>query len=115
MALCDDLPIYKVAAKLLDRVTDLQPLLPRMVRYHLGEQMLDVCTDMLVLIYEANKSSEKQAYLDQLLARQRRILIILRICYRQKAISAGKYAELLEPLESIGKQATQWKKKSKSN
>lgn len=115
MALSEDLPVYKVTVKLLDRLTDLQPNLPRMVRYHHGDQMIDICIDMLVLIRDANRSADKQAFLDQLLSKQHRLLLILRVCFRQKAFSTGKYAELLEPLESIGKQVTQWRKKSKSN
>ena len=110
MALSENLPIYKDGYDLLERLTDLAENLPKFYRFSYGYRMIDTCLDLLDLVYRANISIEKrQEMLIELLSYYRRLQMMLRVCFHRKAISSGRYAELILLLDSIGKQATAWK------
>lgn len=110
MALSEELPIFKACYELLERLTDLAKDLPKFLRYTIGERMTGLCLDMLGLIYRANMSKEgRQSAITELLICYRQLLMLLRVCYHQKALSTGRYAELMQLLDSIGRQATAWK------
>lgn len=109
MALSEDLPIFRSSYDLLEKVIDLSKDLPRMLRYTVGERMIDQNLSMLSQVYRANLSTDKRLAITELLVSQRTLLMLLRVVYRQKAISSGRYAELLKLLDAIGKQATAWK------
>jgi len=113
MALSEELPVYKASYDLLERLTDLAKDLPKFFRYSVGTRMVDLCLDMLGQIYRANMSKEGRAEaLTELLISHRQLLMLLRVCYNQKALSTGRYAELIKLLDSIGRQATAWRQKS---
>lgn len=110
MALSEELPIYKDSYDLLEQLTDLSKNLPKLLRYTVGTRMMDLCLDMLGLIYRANMAQEgRQKAITDMLICYRQLLMLLRVCYHQKAFSTGKYAELLKLLDSIGRQGTAWK------
>jgi len=111
MAQSEDLPIYKVAVRLIDLLTDLQPHLPRMLRYHLGNRMVDLSVNMAMQVYQANMSNDKCSALTTLLLDCRELLLLLRVCFRQKGLSSGAYAEIIKQLDAIGRQATGWRLK----
>lgn len=73
--------------------------------------MIDANLDLLAQVYRANSADDKKAALTNLIVDYRTLQMLLRVCYRQKVISSGRYAELIKLLESIGKQATSWKNK----
>ena len=106
----EQLDIYKAAYDLLERLTDLAKDLPKFFRYSLGTRMVDLNLDMLGLVYRANMSRDnRQNVLTDLLICYRQLLMLLRVCYHQKALSTGRYAELVKLLDSVGRQATAWK------
>lgn len=106
----EQLDIYKAAYDLLERLTDLAKDLPKFFRYSLGTRMVDLNLDMLGLVYRANMSREdRQNVLTDLLICYRQLQMLLRVCYHQKALSTGRYAELVKLLDSVGRQATAWK------
>lgn len=111
MALSEQLPIYKASYDLLEKLTDLTKELPRFLRYTLGTRMMDLCLHMLGQIYRANISKkDRHEAIVELIVCYRELLMLLRVCYTQKAISTGRYAVFMELLDSIGRQATGWKK-----
>ena len=113
MALSEELPIYKASYDLLEQLVDLAKDLPKFFRYSIGTRMVDLCLDMLALIYQANMDiSQRQSALTALLISQRQLLLLLRVCYHQKALSTGRYAELMKLLDSIGRRATAWRQRS---
>lgn len=113
MALSEELPIFKACYDLLERLTDLAKDLPKFFRYSIGTRMVDLCLDMLGQVYRANMSQSRRAEtVSDLLISYRQLLMLLRVCYHQKALSTGRYAELVKLLDTIGRQATGWKKKS---
>ena len=113
--LSEELPIFKAAYDLLERLTDLAKDLPKFFRYSVGTRMVDLCLDMLGQIYRANmdKDHRTEAITDLLIS-YRQLLMLLRVCYHQKALSTGRYAELMKLLDSIGRQATAWRNRVES-
>lgn len=112
MAQSEELPIFKAAYDLLERLTDLAKELPKFFRYSIGTRMVDLCLDLIGQIYRANMSRvNRPAVLTDLLISYRQLLMLLRVCYHHKALSTGRYAELIKLLDSIGRQATGWKNK----
>ena len=111
MAQSEDLPIFKASYDLLEQLTDLSKDLPKFFRYSIGQRMVDLCLDMLGNIYRANMKRDKAEPLTDLLICYRQLLLLLRVCYKQKALSTGRYAELVKLLDSIGRQATGWRQK----
>lgn len=106
----EQLDIYKSAYDLLERLTDLAKDLPKFFRYSIGTRMVDLNLDMLGQIYRANMSrDDRQKALTDLLIDYRQLLMLLRVCYHQKALSTGRYAELIKILDAIGRQTTAWK------
>lgn len=106
----EELPIFKASYDLLERLTTLAKELPKFFRYSIGTRMVDLCLDMLGQVYRANMSkTDRQQALTNLLISYRQLLMLLRVCYKQKALSTGRYAELMKLLDSIGRQATGWK------
>ena len=111
MAHSEDLPIYKAAYDLLEQLTVIAKDLPRFYRYSVGMRMVDLCLSILGRVYRANMSVEgREAVLTDLLIDYRQLQMLLRVCYRQKAFSSGRYAELLLMVDEIGRQATGWRK-----
>lgn len=109
----EQLDIYKAAYDLLERLTDLAKDLPKFFRYSIGTRMVDLNLDMLGLVYRANMSrDDRPGVLNDLLITYRQLQMLLRVCYHQKALSTGRYAELIKLLDSIGRQATAWKQVS---
>lgn len=109
MALSEDLPIFRCSYDLLEHVIALVKVMPRMLRHTVGQRLIDANLDMLTQVYRANMARDKRQDIEELLMRQRLMQMLLRIAYREKAISEKRYANLLHLLESIGRQATAWK------
>ena len=113
MALSEELPIYKASYDLLEQLVDLAKDLPKFFRYSVGTRMVDLCLDMLAQIYRANMKQESRVEaLTDLLVSHRQLLMLLRVCYHQKALSTGRYANIMKLTDSIGRQATAWRQKS---
>ena len=116
MALSEELPIYKSAYDLLEKMIELAKELPKFYRYTLGTRMVDLNLDILGQIYRANMSKEKRREaLGELLISYRQLQMLLRVCYRDKAFSTGRYAMYIQLLDTIGKPATAWKNKIVEN
>ncbi|HCJ46698.1 MAG TPA: four helix bundle protein [Prevotella sp.] len=116
MALAEELPIFHDGYILLEHVVDVEKDMPRMLRYALGEKMLDLCLDLLGGIYEANMTAdataEKYRLIMKVIISYRKLEILMRLVFHQKVISTGRYAEIVKVMERIGRQATGWKNKN---
>lgn len=80
MALHTDLPIYRTGVRLLDLEVKVQVQMPRTVKRALGEKITQHCVDMLDLMALANATQRQvsTAHIEQLLAKQRAITVLLR-------------------------------------
>lgn len=110
MALSEELPIFGASYSLLEKLIDVEKDLPRMLRYTVGSRMIDANLDLLMRVYRTNMSDDRQKEMNEMLISQRMIQMLLRVVYREKSISSGRYAELLKLLDTIGRQITAWKK-----
>lgn len=112
MALHTDLPIYRTGVKLLAFAVKAQEQMPRSVKRSLGDKIAQHCVDMLDLMALANASQRnvRAGYIEQLLTRQRAITVLLRVSHDSRYLSPKLWAESIEMLGSIGKQAGGWLK-----
>ena len=112
MALHHELPIYRTGAGLLALALKVQEQMPRSMKRILGEKIAQHCVDMLDLMALANASQRevRAGYIEELLTRHRAITVLLRVSYDSRYISPKIWAESIELLGSIGKQAGGWLK-----
>ena len=110
MALHTELPIYRSGVRLLDLAVKAQVQMPRTVKRALGEKITQHCVEILDLMALANASQRalRADYIDQMLTRQRAITVLLRVSHDARYISPKLWADSIELLGSIGKQAGGW-------
>ena len=112
MALYYDLPVYKDTYKLILLIFQYTKDFGREYKYTLGQ---DMKRDAMVLvrgIYRANKSKEKQTYLETLLDDFELLKLQIRLCHDLKLLSSKQMAEIALLTDCIGKQTTAWKNKN---
>lgn len=113
MALHHQLPIYKVAYDLLGLVVDIVKNQPREFKTSIGAALRDECVKITVLVFRANVADEKTAHLTDLLERVQVIELLFRLCRDKKlGVSIPQYAAAIRLTDSIGKQASGWRKAS---
>jgi len=112
MALHTELPIYRTGVRLLDLAVKAKVQMPRTVKRALGEKITQHCVEILDLMALANASQRdtRAGHIDQLLTRQRAITVLLRVSHDARYISPKLWADSIEVLGSIGKQAGGWLK-----
>lgn len=118
MALHTSLPIYATGGKLLALAIRIQVQMPRAVKRALGDLVMGHCIDMLNLMALANASMTKAArveHIEKLLELQRAVQILLRVSFDEKFVSHKLWGEATLLMDSIGKQAGGWLKKTASN
>jgi hypothetical protein len=110
MALHTDLPIYRTGVRLLGLAVKAQVQMPRTVKRALGEKITQHCVDMLDLMALANATQRdiRSGHIDQLLTKQRAITVLLRVSHDSRYISPKLWADSIELLGSVGKQAGGW-------
>lgn len=109
MALHTQLPIYRAAYTLLDRVTDVVKNMPRDFKRSIGEKISAECIEIMVLVFRANVATDKSQHLSELLERLQVIELLLRLGMDKRLIARPAYAGAVEQTTSIGKQANGWK------
>ncbi len=117
MALETDLPIHATASKLLALAIRMQVQMPRTVKKALGDQVKDLCIEMLTAMARANgsmKAERRVPHIVHLLEMQRTLQILLRVCLDEKHISVKLWAQATELLNSIGRQGGGWLKKTRT-
>lgn len=114
MAIHTSLPIYKVAYDLLDVVTDLVKNMPRDFKNSIGGKISQECVEIVVLIFRANCAREKAPHLGELIERLQVTELLLRLSRDKRLISTGQYAKAIELTNSVGKQASGWRRAATS-
>jgi hypothetical protein len=114
MAIHTELPIYRTGVRLLTLAVKVQEQMPRSMKRILGEKITQHCVDMLDLMALANATQRdvRAAHIEDLLTRQRAITVLLRVSHDSRYLSPKLWAESIELLGSIGKQAGGWLKTS---
>ena len=112
MALHSELPIYKVAYDLLMHVARISRSIPRDFKQSIGGKVRDECVEVSVLIFRANVARDKAPHLTQLIERLQVAELLLRLARDLQLIATSQYATAIALTQSIGKQATKWKRSS---
>lgn len=113
MGLHYNLPIYKATYNLLREVVKASRNMPKDVKQAVGNVLRDECIGVSLMIYRANVSQNKESHIVALIERLQVIELFLRIALDERFISRGQYAQMVELTQSIGRQASGWKKSSK--
>lgn len=115
MANYDNLPVYKASYDLLVYVFRVGRNMERDYRYTLGETLKKEISGVLVLIYKANSSVNKEAFIVQ--AREEIVVVKLqlRLLCDLKQISVKAYAHASLLAESVSKQLAAWQKAQQRN
>jgi hypothetical protein len=112
MAIHTSLPIYKVTYDLLGLVVDIVKNMPREFKQSIGGEIRDECVKVTVLVFRANVAEDKVPHLTELIERLQVAELLLRLARDKQFISTGQYARAIKLTDSIGKQATGWRKAS---
>jgi len=114
MALHHELPIHRTGASLLALALKVQEQMPRSMKRSLGEKITQHCVDMLDLMALANASQRevRAAHIEELLTKHRAITVLLRVSFDSRYVSPKLWADSIQLLGSIGKQAGGWLKSS---
>lgn len=112
MALHNQLPIYKLAYKLLDLAVDVTRNIPRDFKRLIGEKVREECVELTVLIFKANVSRDKVPHIEKLLERLQVVELLLRLSKDKRFISVGQFADAVDITNQIGRQAGGWKRAS---
>ncbi|VVD74336.1 four helix bundle protein [Pandoraea horticolens] len=112
MALHSSLPIHRKGVQLLSLALKVQEQMPRSMKRILGEKITQHCVDMLDLMALANASKReaRAEYIERLLTIQRTVTVLLHVGHDARYLSPKLWAESIELLGSIGKQAGGWLK-----
>lgn len=112
MALHSELPIYKVAYDLLSHVARVTRNMPREFKQSIGGKLRDECVDITVLIFRANvaRQQAKGPHLALIIERLQVAELLLRLSRDLRLIATGQYGEAIKLTQSIGKQASAWKR-----
>jgi hypothetical protein len=115
MALHTALPIYATGGRLLTLAIRIQVQLPRAVKRALGDQVTTHCIDMLNAMALANASMrpvDRTRHIERVLEIQRTVQVLLRVCFDERFVSHKLWGEATLLMDSIGKQAGGWLKKT---
>jgi transposase-like protein len=83
---------------------------PREYKYTLGQKLKDEITELVVLIYRANTSTDKSAHVELILERIQVIQVMIRLSQDLRILPRKHYADLAEKTDSLGRQAQGWLK-----
>lgn len=105
--------IYLDARQLLDTILDIVPNFPRAYKFTIGSKMEDLAVDIIHEIAAAyiNKDKAETAkHLTEFRAKFETLKLLIRIAGEREWIKGrGKFANLIELMDGIGKQSSAWK------
>jgi hypothetical protein len=112
MALHTETEIFRTAYDLLQLVVAAVRNMPRDVKLIVGGKIRDELLEVIDLIYRANaaRDAQKVPYLDELRQRVQRIEVLARTSRDMRFIDTTAYSRVVEHTQSIGRQATAWRK-----
>ena len=109
IALYYDLPVFKDVYRLTLKLFELKQHFSREYKFTLGQDIKRDCLNLVRSIYRANKTKDKQQYLEAFLDDFEVLKLEIRLCADLKLVSLKDQAELALSMEGIGKQITGWR------
>lgn len=114
MAMHFHLTIYKTASELLLYAITVTRSVPRDLKNVLVKNVVDECSNVMVLIARANVAAQKSVHLAALIEKVQIIDFLMRALRDLGAITVKQYANVARLTDSAGKQANGWKKAAAS-
>ena len=113
--LAKELQIYKDCIELADVILNIQQHLPRLLRYTIGQRMIDASLNMMHSIILANRRiSERAKHCEEVAEGVEELGVCLRLITKRKCVSNKHQARIVELLVKVGRQANGWKNSAKS-
>ena len=116
MVLYNQLPVYRDSYMLLTEIYQITSKFPKDYKYTLGQDMKRDALSLFRHLYNANCSMhDKQEHLELFLKDFELLKIELRLCVDLNVLSVRKLAQLSLITDSISKQVTSWRNKTRAN
>jgi len=110
MAMYDSLPVFKKGYDLLIEIYKMTSGLPREYKYTLGEKLKNETLELLLQIYKANLSWEKETHIDKCRENTEVARLLIRLLHDLRQINIKRMIALNVLIESVSKQLSGWKK-----
>lgn len=114
MVLYNELPVYRDTYNLMLEVYLTTNKFTHEFKYSLGQDMKRDVLSLFRNLYRANRSSAKQTYLEDFLSDFELLKVEMRLCVDLKLLPIRKMAQMSKLTDSIGKQVTSWRNKTKN-
>lgn len=114
MAIYSNLPVFEDSYQLLLLLVKCSRNFDRDFRHTLGERVKQVATDMMILIYKANKAQQKSPFIAQASEKLVELKLLCRILCDTKQLSFGQHSQTMEMTVKIGKQLNAWESACKN-
>lgn len=108
-----DTDIYKAGYQLFDVVVEAIRQMRKDFKRCLGDKLRDECIEILTLIFDVNTIPSPEArvkYLKRIIRRVTKLELLLRLAKDKKLIAKEPHAKAIALTESVGRQASGWKK-----
>ena len=109
MALYYTLPVYKELYKFIRLMFFLTTGFPREYKYTIGQDIKRDGMQLMRYIYRANVAQDKAVHLSAFIDEFELLKFEVRICHDLRLINTKRYAEIMELMDSIGRQITGWR------
>lgn len=113
MGLYSELPVYRDSYNLLIEIYKATSKFSREYKFSLGQDMKRDALQMFRNLYRANRTTDKQKELENFLDDFELLKMEIRLCVDMRLLPLKKMAELSLLTDSIGRQITAWRNKSK--
>jgi len=108
MALYYTLPVYKDVYRFIELVFRFSKNFPREYKYTLGQDLKRDSMQLVRHIYRANTAEYKSKHLEAFVDDFELIKLQIRLCHDMRLITTKHYSEIIELMNTIGKQITGW-------
>ena len=106
--------IYTDARKLLDMILDITPNFPKAYKFTIGAKMQELGVELIQSItaaYMGHDLEKRLEYLTSFQVKFQTLIALIRIAGERVWIKGrGKQADIIETMDSVGRQSTAWKR-----
>ena len=110
MAMHDTLPVFKKGYDLLIEIYKMTSGLSREYKFTVGEKLKNETLELLLQIYKANLSREKEIHIDRCRENTEAVRLLIRLLHDLRQISIKRMIVLNVLIENVSKQLSGWKK-----
>lgn len=110
-----DLSIYQVTYKLLEKVARYSSGFPRNWKISLAARLQNECVEMVMDVYRANAARSGRAEIvSRILERVKVVELMIRLCRDMTLINIKQHASIVKLTDQVGRQAYRWAEYSRN-